>query len=221
MKNKYVLAVGTIVAGGVLCGWANAQMLNSAQPKPAQAVQTAQPEIKQAIGANNLPVQKNQQMSAAQRAALDQQKGNDVSPFTYGTSDFAEKAGAGEQHDMVKVYTKRKGEDKELILLYMKDFSVYKSPAGQTRCSMTFAVTTTLPTKLSNISYHLKWSNMDTVLSFNNVMPQVENHYNYSLLGDGCYSMDRAPNIVINRCRVKGMSQQVCASKVRWITRAM
>ena len=52
MKNKYVLAVGTIVAGGALCGCANAQMLNSAQPKPAQAVQTAQPEIKQATGAS-------------------------------------------------------------------------------------------------------------------------------------------------------------------------
>jgi len=64
-----------------------------------------------------------------------------------------------------------------------------------------------------------EWKN--TVLSFNSVTPQVEYHYTYSLLGDGCYSMDKAPNIVINRCRVKGMSQQVCASKVRWITRAM
>lgn len=221
MQDKYVLAIGTIVVGGVFCGLANAQMLGNATSRPTPSVQTQQSEVKQEDSLNNPVVQKNQQMSAAQKAALDQQKKNDVSPFTYGTSDFAEKAGAGEHRDMVQVITKRKGEDKELILLYMKDFSVYKSPAGQTRCSMTFAITTTLPTKLSNISYHLKWSNMDTVLSFNNVMPQVENHYNYSLLGDGCYSMDRAPNIVINRCRVKNMSQQVCASKVRWITRAM
>lgn len=119
----------------------------------------------------------------------------------------------------VKIYNKNKKDDNQLILMYMKDFNVYKSSSGQTRCSMVFALVTTLPTKLSNISYRLNWPNISTVLSFSNVDPQVENHYAYSLIGDGCYSMDRSPNIVINRCRVKGMSQQVCAAKVRWITR--
>ena len=28
------------------------------------------------------------------------------------------------------------------------------------------------------------------------------------------------PNIVVNRCRVKGMKQEVCAKKVRWIRKA-
>ncbi len=221
MQNKYVFVLGTIIVGGVVCGSAGAQVLGNVNQKPAQVVQPQQ-QVKQAPQTKEVNgSEAKQQLSAAQRAVLDQQKGKDVSPFTYGTSDVGEKVSDGEPRKSVEVITKRKGDDDELILLYMKDFNVYKSPAGQTRCSMTFAIITTLPTKLSNISYHLKWSNMDTVLSFNSVTPQVENHYTYSLLGDGCYSMDKAPNIVINRCRVKGMSQQVCASKVRWITRAM
>ena len=111
-------------------------------------------------------------------------------------------------------------DDKELILLYMKDFKVYRSASGQTRCSMQFAVSTTLKDKLTNLSYRLKWPKMETVLSFNDVPPQVENTFNYTLLGDGCYSMDKTPNIIINRCRAKGLSQRACAGKVRWITRA-
>ena len=110
--------------------------------------------------------------------------------------------------------------DKELILLYMKDFKVYRSASGQTRCSMLFAVSTTLKDKVSNLSYRLKWPSMETVLSFSDVPPQVEHHFNYTLLGDGCYSMDKTPNIIINRCRAKGLSQRACAGKVRWITRA-
>ncbi len=113
-----------------------------------------------------------------------------------------------------------KNNDKELILLYMKNFKVYRSASGQTRCSMLFAISTTLKDKITNISYRLKWPNMETVLSFNDVPPQVENHFNYTLLGDGCYSMDKTPNIIINRCRAKGLSQRTCADKVRWVTRA-
>ena len=113
--------------------------------------------------------------------------------------------------------TTEEHEEDELILLYMKDFSIYRSPSGQTRCSAKFSVLTTLPVKLSNISYRLKWPKMETVLTFSDVEPGVENHFDYGLLGDGCYNMDRQPNIIVNRCRAKGMTQRQCASKIRWI----
>ena len=101
--------------------------------------------------------------------------------------------------------TTEEHEEDELIMLYMKDFSIYRSPSGQTRCSAKFSVLPTLPVKLSNISYRLKWPKMET------------NHFDYGLLGDGCYNMDRQPNIIVNRCRAKGMTQRQCASKIRWI----
>ncbi len=117
----------------------------------------------------------------------------------------------------VTVETTEEHEEDELIMLYMKNFRVYRSPSGQTRCSARFAVLTTLPVRLTNLSYRLKWQDMETTLTFTDVEPGIENHFDYGLLGDGCYGMDRQPNIIVNRCRAKGMTQRQCASKIRWI----
>lgn len=118
----------------------------------------------------------------------------------------------------VTLETKDEDEDVQLIFLYMKNFSIYRSPSGQTRCSMRFAIVTTLADKLSTLSCRLKWPKMETTLNFVDVQPDVENHFDYTLLGDGCYNMSKAPNIVVNRCRAKGMNQRTCAGKIRWIT---
>ncbi len=117
----------------------------------------------------------------------------------------------------ITVETTEDHPEDELIMLFMRDFSIYRSPSGRIRCSARFAVMTTLPVKLSNISYRLKWPGMETVLTFSDVEPGVENHFDYGLLGDGCYSMDKQPNIIVNRCRVKGMTQRQCAAKIRWL----
>lgn len=118
----------------------------------------------------------------------------------------------------VTLETKDEDEDVQLIFLYMKNFSIYRTPSGQTRCSMRFAIVTTLADKLSTLSCRLKWPKMETTLNFVDVQPDVENHFDYTLLGDGCYNMSRQPNIVVNRCRAKGMNQRTCAGKIRWIT---
>ena len=117
----------------------------------------------------------------------------------------------------VTVETTEENPEDELIMLYMKNFSIYRTPSGKVRCSARFAVLTTLPARLVNLSYRLKWPNMETTLSFNDVDPGIENHFDYALLGDGCYNMDKQPNIVVNRCRAKGMTQRQCAAKIRWI----
>ena len=129
-----------------------------------------------------------------------------------------EKPSVYRQVGHVTMETKDEDEDVQLIFLYMKNFEVYRSPSGQTRCSMRFAIVTTLPDKLSALSCRLKWPKMETTLNFIEVQPDVENHFDYTLLGDGCYNMSAQPNIVVNRCRAKGISQRSCAGKIRWIT---
>ena len=37
-------------------------------------------------------------------------------------------------------------------------------------------------------------------------MPNRPTYVEYALMGKGCYSMDKSPNIVVNRCRGKGIS---------------
>ena len=106
------------------------------------------------------------------------------------------------------------------IYVFYSDFSIHSSVANSTSCDVKFQVLTTLDRRLNALAIRLKWPSMETPLSFLDVNPNQEYHYSYTLLGDGCYSMDKIPNIVINRCRIKGMSQEECARKVRWIRKA-
>lgn len=111
------------------------------------------------------------------------------------------------------------GEDDELIFLYYKDFKVDRMLSGRVTCNVTFVVTTTLNRKLSNVSARLVWPNLTTTLSFDDVIPNTDTQLNYTLMGEGCFSLDKVPNIVVNRCRVKGLTQSQCASKIRWLSK--
>ena len=103
------------------------------------------------------------------------------------------------------------------IMLYMRNFKISRNINGIPNCNMRFYVLSTLSEKITNISYRLKWPNIETALSFDNVKPNTAMYFDYSLLGNGCYNMDKAPNIVVNRCRVKGISQQECANAIEWL----
>lgn len=109
-------------------------------------------------------------------------------------------------------------EEKPRILLYMRDFGISRNIHGDVQCSMRFFVhSTSKKEKLTSISYQLKWPEIETVLSFDDVSPDTPTYFNYVLLGKGCYSMDKTPNIVVNRCRMKGMSQKQCADIISWV----
>ncbi len=103
------------------------------------------------------------------------------------------------------------------IMLYMRNFKISRNINGIPNCNMRFYVLSTLSEKITNISYRLKWPSIETALSFDNVQPNSAMYFDYSLLGNGCYNMDKAPNIIVNRCRVKGMSQQTCANAIEWL----
>lgn len=158
---------------------------------------------------NNAPV------SAAQAAVADREKQNkNLSPFSYSKVDVED----APKVDMVTITDKNgKKLDDQVILIYMKNFNVYRTASKQVRCSVRFALTSTYKEKISNISYELKWPKMATRLSFSDIDPQKEYYIDYLLLGDGCYTMDKIPNVIVNRCRVKNITQEACAASVRWI----
>jgi hypothetical protein len=108
-------------------------------------------------------------------------------------------------------------EEGGLIFVFYKDFDVTRTLSGRVMCGVKFIVLTTLDRKLNNLSFRLKWPDMETALNYMEVPPNQEMYYDYTLLGEGCYSMDKIPNIIVNRCRVKGLTQQECAAKIRWI----
>lgn len=106
------------------------------------------------------------------------------------------------------------------IFMYMDNFGISRSMGNMVTCSMRFVILTNLDRKLVSLDTKLVWPGMTTVLSFSNVLPNTPTAYNYTLMGDGCYTMDKMPNIIVNRCRVKGLSSAQCADKIIWLSDA-
>lgn len=146
----------------------------------------------------------------------------DISPFDYSKIDVDSETNSSKVIKPIVILDKDNNRVyKEAIFVTMKNFDVYRSPSRQVRCSMRFSVWSTYNEKISNVSYKLQWPKMSTNVSFDNVLPNIEYHMDYLLIGDGCYTMDKIPNIIVNRCRVKGKTQQQCASTVTWVTKDM
>lgn len=116
---------------------------------------------------------------------------------------------------LTEVEQSKKDEGK--IQIYMRDFKVMKTLAGITSCSMKFYVKSTLLRPVANISFRLKWPDLETPLSFSNIGAESSIFSTHSFAGDVCYTLDRTPNIIVNRCRAKGLTQQECASRIEWV----
>ena len=114
----------------------------------------------------------------------------------------------------------KKSEKESHIFIYYSNFSMTRSHAAGVGCRVRFNVLTTLDQRVMNLSVKLVWPNMTTNLSFDNINPNIETYLDYALFGDGCYKMDKIPNIIVNRCRAKGMSQEACAGKIRWLSKS-
>ncbi len=105
------------------------------------------------------------------------------------------------------------------IFLFYDNFKINHSFADYTTCDVRFNIISNLDRQLSQFDVKLVWPDMTTTLSFSDIPPYTQTYYNYTLLGKGCYSMDKAPNIVVNRCRAKGLTSSECAHKIKWISK--
>lgn len=105
------------------------------------------------------------------------------------------------------------------IFLFYDKFKITNYLSGSASCDVRFNVLSNLDQKINQLDVKLVWPGLTTTLSFSNVQPNTQTYYNYSLLGDGCYNMDKAPNIIVNRCRVKGMTAAECANKLLWLSK--
>ena len=172
-------------------------------------------EVKPANSVQNLNVPHSAPVSAAQAAVAEKRLQNkNPSPFDYSKIDVED----APKKDIVSIRDKDgKKLNNEVILIYMKNFNVYRTASRQVRCSVRFALVSTFKEKISNVSYELKWPKMSTRFSFSDIEPQREYYIDYLLLGDGCYTMDKTPNVIVNRCRVKNITQEACAASLRWM----
>ncbi len=106
----------------------------------------------------------------------------------------------------------------EKIFLYYDNFKMSSYLSNSAACDVRFIVLTNLDRKLVSLDVKLVWPEMTTALSFSNVSPNTPTYLNYTLMGNGCYNMDQMPNIVVNRCRIRGMNSAECADKIVWLS---
>jgi len=107
-------------------------------------------------------------------------------------------------------------DDERKILISYDSYKVEKGLDGIVRCSMRIYVLNDLTTHISSLGVKLKWPQISTNVQMNKVNPGVKTYMDVMLLGDGCLSMDKTPTIEVNRCRVKGMSEEQCSNAIRW-----
>ena len=105
------------------------------------------------------------------------------------------------------------------IFFFYDNFKITDFIKGTGTCDVRFNILSNLDRKISQIDVKLVWPGLTTTLSFSNIDPNTQTYYNYSLIGEGCYKMDMAPNIIVNRCRVKGMTATECAGKIVWLSK--
>lgn len=105
-----------------------------------------------------------------------------------------------------------------VILIYYQNFKIDTTPSGRVSCDLRLAIYSTIPNKITSLSFKLIWPEIDTATSFYDVEPNVATYFDITLLGEGCYTMDKVPNIVLNRCRIKDMTSEECAAKLTWAT---
>ena len=134
--------------------------------------------------------------------------------FTGSAKDGSQRGGSG----MVMVDEKGNIKKTEKIFMYMRDFNIFRSVGGVTTCDLKLYALSNLDRKIISLDAKLVWPEMTTAVSFSNILPNTPTYFPYTLIGDGCYSLDKMPNIVVNRCRVRGMNSAECASKITWVT---
>ena len=103
------------------------------------------------------------------------------------------------------------------VLLYFKNFKIDLTPSGRVICSFDLTMRNATPNKINTFNAQFIWPSIKTTGSFYDVPAKSERYLSLALMGKGCYSMDKAPNIIVNHCRIKGMSAEECSEAVRWI----
>lgn len=111
-------------------------------------------------------------------------------------------------------------DDDRKVLVYYENFKVSKGMDNLVRCSMRIYVLNDLKERINNLSFKLLWPEINTTVQMARINPGVRTYQDIMLLGEGCFSMDKTPTIEINRCRVKGKTEEQCADAVKWFKKS-
>ena len=220
-------SLSLILSGMLLAaGAASAQTFGNAEGSPAQTSAAAPLFAPQpaAPAKPDAPVTDAELSKALadEKTALQQERqleqvflpGGGLNVLERPTEDGSKRGGMA----VVEINEEGRSRRAEKIFLYYEDFRMSSYLSNSAACDVRFIVLTNLDRKLVSLDVKLVWPGMTTALSFSNVEPNTPTYLDYTLMGNGCYNMDQMPNIVVNRCRVRGMNSAECADKIVWLS---
>ncbi len=107
-------------------------------------------------------------------------------------------------------------DDHRSVLVYYDNYQIHRGFDKMVKCTIRVYVLNDLKEKITSIGFKLKWPEIMTSVEMSQLKPGVTTYTDLMLLGEGCLHMDKTPTIEVNRCRVRGMSQEACADAIKW-----
>jgi len=201
MQIIYKIFWGIVVSGSLLGYSVQAQVF--ATPETAQTSQAAKASVSAAKSKSQsqdllAPVEKN--FNSQPQNAIEPQ--NDPQIFHF---------------NIVNNKVTLVDPEKRNILVYYDNYRIIRGFDKLTKCSIRVYVINDLKEKITSLGLKLHWPEISTGVEMAQVKPGVKTYTDLMLIGDGCLRLDKIPTIEVNRCRVKGMSQDACADSIIWM----
>lgn len=194
-------------------------MLTVSNMAEAQMFAPNQGSANQKAAAQNTAAASSNQAGAKKQTILDENGAPNYVVKKFDSDDDSVKYDNSER----KVFTLKMVGDElvvddnaRTILISYENYQINQSFDNWVRCSLRVYVLNDLTERVTNFSFKLHWPDIDASVQMNRLNPGVRTYKDIVLLGNGCFNLDKTPTIEVNRCRVKGMSQEQCADAVKW-----
>lgn len=194
-------------------------MLTVSNMAEAQMFAPNQGNANQKAAAQNTAAASSNQADAEKQPILDENGAPNYVVKKFDSDDDSVKYDNSER----KVFTLKMVGDElvvddnaRTILISYENYQINQSFDNWVRCSLRVYVLNDLTERVTNFSFKLHWPDIDASVQMNRLNPGVRTYKDIVLLGNGCFNLDKTPTIEVNRCRVKGMSQEQCADAVKW-----
>lgn len=194
-------------------------MLTVSNMAEAQMFAPNQGNANQKAAAQNTAAASSNQSAAEKQPILDENGAPNYVVKKFDSDDDSVKYDNSER----KVFTLKMVGDElvvddnaRTILISYENYQINQSFDNWVRCSLRVYVLNDLTERVTNFSFKLHWPDIDASVQMNRLNPGVRTYKDIVLLGNGCFNLDKTPTIEVNRCRVKGMSQEQCADAVKW-----
>ena len=194
-------------------------MLTVSNMAEAQMFAPNQVSANQKAAAQNTAAASSNQAAAKKQPILDENGAPNYVVKKFDSDDDSVKYDNSER----KVFTLKMVGDEMVvddnartILISYENYQINQSFDNWVRCSLRVYVLNDLTERVTNFSFKLHWPDIDASVQMNRLNPGVRTYKDIVLLGNGCFNLDKTPTIEVNRCRVKGMSQEQCADAVKW-----